>query len=340
MDLIAAIDGATHGIKWAVIGRTVRQHSPRVTPDGSILVFDNLGGDRETGGSRIVRLTYGEDTVETVFPGPDTPEDINFWTRQVGHIDPHPDGSRALVSLTGQGRFLEIDLRRGRVLWELVNSHDLNSAGRQFGFEEDEVVRLAADGSILRRSPAVSCPTNLGAMRRNDISASRLGAIAAVMVSGAALAYQPILGLTTEFGAAGRPALLWGLHAVACENVKNIAEMVEQACRHAVESGIAKTRSSLVITAGVPFGTPGSTNFCCGSRGCAASASGRDWRLTGRGAAGTTNLRSGRRMPHLPRRSARTALFGRAAGRNNGEAGVSAVTVRARVPLRRTHNAL
>jgi pyruvate kinase len=37
--------------------------------------------------------------------------------------------------------------------------------------------------------------------------------------------------------------------------------MVEQACRHAVESGIAQTGSSLVITAGVPFGTPGSTNL-------------------------------------------------------------------------------
>jgi pyruvate kinase len=72
---------------------------------------------------------------------------------------------------------------------------------------------------------------------------------------------RPILGLITEFRTARRLALLWGLHAVVCEDAHNIAEMVEHACRHALESGIAAPGSSLVITAGVPFGTPGSTNL-------------------------------------------------------------------------------
>ncbi|HSA80518.1 MAG TPA: pyruvate kinase [Geminicoccaceae bacterium] len=72
---------------------------------------------------------------------------------------------------------------------------------------------------------------------------------------------RPILGLITELRTARRLALLWGLHAVVCEDAHNIAEMVEHACRHAVESGIAAPGSCLVITAGVPFGTPGSTNL-------------------------------------------------------------------------------
>ena len=72
---------------------------------------------------------------------------------------------------------------------------------------------------------------------------------------------RPILGLITQFGTARRLALLWGLHAVVCEDAHNIAEMVEHACRHALESGIAEPGSCLVITAGVPFGTPGSTNL-------------------------------------------------------------------------------
>jgi pyruvate kinase len=72
---------------------------------------------------------------------------------------------------------------------------------------------------------------------------------------------RPILGLITEFGTARRLALLWGLHAVVCEDAHNIGEMVEFACRHALDSGIATTGASLVITAGVPFGTPGSTNL-------------------------------------------------------------------------------
>ncbi len=72
---------------------------------------------------------------------------------------------------------------------------------------------------------------------------------------------QPILALITQFGTARRLALLWGLHAVVCEDAQNIDEMVERACHYALESGIASVGSSLVITAGVPFGTPGSTNL-------------------------------------------------------------------------------
>ena len=72
---------------------------------------------------------------------------------------------------------------------------------------------------------------------------------------------QPILALITQFGTARRLALLWGLHAVVCEDAQNIDHMVERACHYAVQSGIASAGSSLVITAGVPFGTPGSTNL-------------------------------------------------------------------------------
>ena len=50
---------------------------------------------------------------------------------------------------------------------------------------------------------------------------------------------SPILGLITKFATARRLALLWGLHAVVCEDARNIAEMVERACRHALESGFA-----------------------------------------------------------------------------------------------------
>jgi pyruvate kinase len=72
---------------------------------------------------------------------------------------------------------------------------------------------------------------------------------------------RPILGLISRLETARRLALLWGLHPVVAEDVHDIDEMVESACRHAVESGIARIGSSLVVTAGVPFGTPGSTNL-------------------------------------------------------------------------------
>jgi pyruvate kinase len=72
---------------------------------------------------------------------------------------------------------------------------------------------------------------------------------------------KPILGLINREATARRLALLWGMHGVVCEDVKNIQEMTERACHYALEHGLAEIGSSLVITAGVPFGTPGATNL-------------------------------------------------------------------------------
>lgn len=154
LNLIAAIDGTTRKLKWVLPGRTVNQHSPRLLPDGSILVFDNYGGRRNLGGSRVVRLHYGRNDLETVFPGPDAADGINFFTSGAGHIDPHPDGVRGLVSLTEQGRVLEIDLRRGRVLWELVNTHDLGPYVRRSGRKQGGIGRLWANGAWYVGRPA------------------------------------------------------------------------------------------------------------------------------------------------------------------------------------------
>jgi pyruvate kinase len=72
---------------------------------------------------------------------------------------------------------------------------------------------------------------------------------------------QPILGLITRLPAARRLALVWGLHGVVCEDAHDIDEMVERACQKAVEEGIAEPGTNLVVTAGMPFGTPGATNL-------------------------------------------------------------------------------
>jgi pyruvate kinase len=72
---------------------------------------------------------------------------------------------------------------------------------------------------------------------------------------------QRILGLMTRLAAARRLALVWGLHGVVCEDCHDIDEMVERACQKALESGMAHQGSSVVVTAGVPFGTPGATNL-------------------------------------------------------------------------------
>ena len=70
----------------------------------------------------------------------------------------------------------------------------------------------------------------------------------------------PILALTSELKTARRLSLVWGAHCVYTSDVRNFQEMVAKACRIAHEEGFAKPGDKLVITAGVPFGTPGSTN--------------------------------------------------------------------------------
>jgi pyruvate kinase len=54
--------------------------------------------------------------------------------------------------------------------------------------------------------------------------------------------------------------LAWGVHPVVTEDVSSFEEMVEKACRIARTVGFAKGGDRVVITAGVPFGTPGATN--------------------------------------------------------------------------------
>jgi len=70
----------------------------------------------------------------------------------------------------------------------------------------------------------------------------------------------PILVLTSKLETARRLAVLWGVHCVNTADVQDFGEMVNKACRVAREERIANADDNLVITAGVPFGTPGATN--------------------------------------------------------------------------------
>ncbi len=70
----------------------------------------------------------------------------------------------------------------------------------------------------------------------------------------------PILALTPNLATARRLALLWGAHCVHLPDIRNFNDMVQKAVRAAYREEIAKSGERVVITAGVPFGTPGSTN--------------------------------------------------------------------------------
>jgi pyruvate kinase len=54
--------------------------------------------------------------------------------------------------------------------------------------------------------------------------------------------------------------LVWGVHAVTTRDVGNFEDMVAKSKRMALRSGLAKGGDPLVLIAGVPFSTPGTTN--------------------------------------------------------------------------------
>jgi pyruvate kinase len=70
----------------------------------------------------------------------------------------------------------------------------------------------------------------------------------------------PVIVLTSKLETARRLAIVWGLHCVHTRDVHNFNDMVQQATRIANKEGFAKPGERIVITAGVPFGTPGATN--------------------------------------------------------------------------------
>ena len=70
----------------------------------------------------------------------------------------------------------------------------------------------------------------------------------------------PVLCLTPRLATARRMGLVWGVHAVVTRDVAGFEEMVEKAKRMALRTKLARGGDPLVLIAGAPFTTPGTTN--------------------------------------------------------------------------------
>ena len=71
----------------------------------------------------------------------------------------------------------------------------------------------------------------------------------------------PIISLTPNRTSARRLVIAWGVHSIETPDADSLEEMVHRASHHATQDGFAKPGDQIVITAGVPFGTPGATNI-------------------------------------------------------------------------------
>jgi pyruvate kinase len=71
----------------------------------------------------------------------------------------------------------------------------------------------------------------------------------------------PIIALTPLVNTARRLALSWGVNCVLTEELDRFKKAVVSAARAAREEGFANEEDFVVVTAGVPFNVPGSTNI-------------------------------------------------------------------------------
>lgn len=71
----------------------------------------------------------------------------------------------------------------------------------------------------------------------------------------------PIIALSPIVDTARRLSLVWGTHCVVTEDARDLDDMVNRACRIVIEEDYGGPGDRIIITAGVPLRTPGSTNM-------------------------------------------------------------------------------
>jgi pyruvate kinase len=71
----------------------------------------------------------------------------------------------------------------------------------------------------------------------------------------------PILALSPVIQTARRLSVVWGMHCVVTSDATDLDDMVNRACRIVASEDLAKPGDRIIISAGVPLGTPGATNM-------------------------------------------------------------------------------
>ncbi|WP_306027925.1 pyruvate kinase [Stappia sp. MMSF_3263] len=71
----------------------------------------------------------------------------------------------------------------------------------------------------------------------------------------------PVIVISPVLATARRLSLAWGLHCVVSDDARDENDMVDRACQISFQEELARPGQRIITTAGVPFGTPGSTNM-------------------------------------------------------------------------------
>jgi pyruvate kinase len=71
----------------------------------------------------------------------------------------------------------------------------------------------------------------------------------------------PVVAITPNLATGRKLSLLWGVHCVIAEDAHDQDDMIDRACSIAFRDGFARAGQRVIIVAGVPLGTPGTTNM-------------------------------------------------------------------------------
>jgi pyruvate kinase len=71
----------------------------------------------------------------------------------------------------------------------------------------------------------------------------------------------PIIAASTQDSTVRKLALSWGVYPFKSDELENTDDMIEKSKKIALKTGLAKLGDKIVITAGIPFKIPGTTNL-------------------------------------------------------------------------------
>ena len=132
--------------------------------------------------------------------------------------------------------------------------------------ERDSNYKIIIDGQ--RTDPEPTGADAIAAAARTVAETLDLKAIVAWTASGATALriarerpLTPVLMLTTNLRTARRMQLVWGIHPIVGADPTHTADMVRLGTAAARNHGLAELGQRIIMVAGVPFGTPGSTNM-------------------------------------------------------------------------------
>lgn len=132
--------------------------------------------------------------------------------------------------------------------------------------ESDPIYREMIDGSRPKPLPSVADSITVSARQIADIIAIP------VIVTFSETGYtalkvarerpkSPLLVLTPNLNTARFLGLAWGTYSILLPTINSFSEMVDSACKLALQESFAKLEDQILITAGMPFGTAGGTNI-------------------------------------------------------------------------------